>query len=42
MTKFPKLAKGSSWPPKKHDGIKFVKKGIDGILDFMSPIEETP
>ena len=38
---FPKLAK-PSWPPKKHDGIKFVKKGIDGILDFMSPIEETP
>ena len=37
----PKLAK-SSYPPKKHNGIKFVKKGIDGILDFMSPIEETP
>lgn len=39
--KLPKLAK-SSYPPKKHKGIKFVKKGIDGILDFMSPIEETP
>jgi len=37
----PKLAK-PSYPPKKHGGIKFVKKGIDGILDFMSPIEETP
>lgn len=38
---FPALAQ-PSWPPKKHGGIKFVKKGIDGILDFMSPIEETP
>jgi hypothetical protein len=38
---FPELAQ-PSWPPKKHGGIKFVKKGIDGILDFMSPIEETP
>ena len=38
---FPELAQ-PSWPPKKHNGIKFVKKGIDGILDFMSPIEETP
>ena len=37
----PKLAKGS-YPPKKHDGIKYVKGGIDGILDFISPLEETP
>ena len=37
----PELAKGS-YPPKKHDGIKYVKGGIDGILDFISPLEETP
>ena len=37
----PELAK-SSYPPKKHDGIKYVKGGIDGILDFISPLEETP
>ena len=37
----PKLAKGS-YPPKKHKGIKYVKGGIDGILDFISPLEETP
>ena len=37
----PKLAKGS-YPPKKHKGIKYVKGGIDAILDFISPLEETP
>ena len=37
----PKLAKGS-YPPKKHGGIKYVKGGIDGILDFISPLQETP
>ena len=37
----PELAK-SSYPPKKHDGIKYVKGGITAILDFISPLEETP
>lgn len=37
----PRLAK-SSYPPKKHGGIKYVKGGITAILDFISPLEETP
>jgi len=37
----PELAKGS-YPPKKHGGIKFVKAGKDGILDYLSPIDEVP
>ena len=32
----------SSYPPKKHGGIKYVKGGITAILDFVSPLEETP
>ena len=32
----------SSYPPKKHGGIKYVKGGITAILDFISPLEETP
>ena len=37
----PVLAK-DTYPPKKHGGIKYVKGGIDAILDFISPLEETP
>ena len=37
----PALAKGT-YPPKKHSGIKFVKSGVDGILDYISPIDEAP
>ena len=37
----PELAK-SSYPPKKHKGIKYVKGGITAVLDFISPLEETP
>ena len=37
----PELAK-DTYPPKKHGGIKYVKGGIDAILDFISPLEETP
>ena len=37
----PELAEGT-YPPKKHGGIKYVKAGKDGILDFLSPIDEVP
>ena len=37
----PELAK-DTYPPKKHEGIKYVKGGITAILDFISPLEETP
>ena len=41
--KLPELAeKHGTYPPVKHDGIKYVKGGIDAILDFISPLEETP
>ena len=31
-----------SYPPKKHGGIKYVKSGVDGILDYVSPLDEVP
>ena len=31
-----------TYPPVKQSGIKYVKDGVDGILDYVSPIEETP
>lgn len=37
----PELCK-PSYPPKKYEGIKYVKGGITAILDFISPLEETP
>ena len=37
----PELAK-ASYPPRRHNGIKYVKGGIPAILDFISPLEETP
>lgn len=37
----PELAQ-PSYPPKKHGGIKFVKSGVDGILDYISPLDEVP
>jgi len=41
--KLPELAeKHGTYPPVKHDGIKYVKGGMDAILDFISPLEETP
>ena len=41
--KLPELAeKHGTYPPVKHGGIKYVKGGIDGILDFISPLKETP
>lgn len=37
----PELAK-PSYPPLKYGGIKYVKSGVDGILDYISPIDEVP
>ena len=37
----PELAE-NTYPPKKHNGIKFDKAGKDGILDYLSPIDEVP
>ena len=37
----PKLAQ-STYPPKKHGGIKYVKSGVPGILDYISPLNEAP
>ena len=37
----PALAK-ETYPPAKHGGIKYVKDGVDGIVDYISPIEEAP
>jgi len=31
-----------TYPPVKQGGIKYVKDGVDGILDYISPIEEVP
>ena len=31
-----------TYPPHKQGGITYVKDGVDGILDYMSPIEEVP
>ena len=39
----PQLAKDvGSYPPLVQGGIKYVKAGKDGILDFLSPIDEVP
>lgn len=39
----PQLAKQhGTYPPVREGGIKFTKGGIKGILDFISPINETP
>lgn len=31
-----------TYPPVKRNGITYVKGGVDGILDYMSPIDEVP
>ena len=31
-----------TYPPVKRGGITYVKDGVDGIIDYMSPIEEVP
>jgi hypothetical protein len=31
-----------TYPPVKQGGIKYVKDGVDGILDYISPIDEAP
>ena len=38
---FPALAKGT-YPPLRHGGIKYVKSGVRGILDYISPLNEAP
>jgi hypothetical protein len=39
----PQLAKDvGTYPPHVQGGIKYVKAGKDGILDFLSPIDEVP
>ena len=39
----PQLAKDvGTYPPLVQGGIKFVKAGKDGILDYLSPIDEVP
>ena len=39
----PKLAKDvGTYPPHVQGGIKFVKSGVDGILDYVSPLDEVP
>ena len=39
----PQLAKQhGTYTPAREGGIKFTKGGIKGILDFISPINETP
>lgn len=37
----PELAQ-PSYPPKKHNGIKYAKGRIPGILDYISPLNEVP
>ena len=37
----PQLAQ-STYPPKKHGGIKYVKSRVPGILDYISPLNEAP
>ena len=31
-----------TYPPVVHGGIKYVKSGVDGILDYVSPLDEVP
>ena len=37
----PQLAQ-STYPPKKHGGIKYAKGRIRGVLDYISPLNEVP
>jgi hypothetical protein len=39
----PQLAKDvGTYPPVVNGGIKYVKSGVDGILDYVSPLDEVP